>query len=119
MSPNPAPAQLNFVSNLFTSKIFLTQVASLIAVLASAEGVHVLDDPTMQVTLVAVLGAVATALLRWLAPTGPVSVSAPVVTPAAQDVPLGRSTVEIATPAAAPSTAVVTPAPFVASRSAL
>jgi hypothetical protein len=119
MPPSTAPAKLSFVSNLFTSKIFLAQVAGLVAVIAGAAGVHVLDDPTAQTELVAVLSFVGTILLRWLAPTGPVSVSAPIITPPAQDVPLGRSTVEIATPAAAPATVAVTPAPFVASRSAL
>jgi hypothetical protein len=114
--PTSAPAKLTFVSNLFTSKIFLTQVVTLAALIAGASGVHVLDDQGAQAQLVGVLDVVVTMLLRWLYPTGPVSISAPVSTPPAQDVPLGRSTVDIATPAFSPTTAVVTPSPFITER---
>lgn len=90
-----APAKLTFVSNLLTSKIFLTQVVAILASIASAAGVHLLDDQGMQQQLILVLDGVVTALLRWLFPTGPVSITAPVSTPAAQDVPVGASVVTV------------------------
>jgi hypothetical protein len=99
MNQTPAPAQLTFVSNLFTSKIFLAQLAAVIASIATAAGVHVLDDPGNQQMLIVLLGGLATMLLRWLFPTGPVSISAPISTPAAQDVPVGASVVHVAAPA--------------------
>jgi hypothetical protein len=94
----PAPAKLTFVSNLLTSKIFLAQVVTLIAMIASAAGVHVLDDQGTQAQLIGVLDVVATMLLRWLFPTGPVSLSAPISTPLAQDVPAGASVVTVPAP---------------------
>ena len=93
-----APAKLTFVSNLFTSKIFLAQAVALLASILSAAGVHVLDDQGMQQQAIVVLDVVATGLLRWLFPTGPVSISAPVVTPPAQDVPVGASVVSVPAP---------------------
>lgn len=93
-----APAQLNFVSNLFTSKIFLTQVIALAASIASAAGVHVLDDQGTQQQIIGVLDFVITAILRWQFSTGPVSVSGPVSTPSPRDVPSGVSVVTVVSP---------------------
>ncbi len=104
-----APAQLNFVSSLFTSKICLAQVVTLIASIASAAGIKVLDDPAMQQQVILVLDALATALLRWLYPTGPVSVTGPVSTPPAQNVPVGSSVVSVPAPAAMMQVATVQP----------
>jgi len=57
-----------------------------------------LDDQGTQAQLVGFLDVFATILLRWLFPTGPVSLSAPVMTPAAQDVPAGASIVTVPAP---------------------
>lgn len=94
--PAPAaPAQLNFVSSLFTSKIFLAQVVTVAASVASAAGIKILDDPAMQQQLILLLDALATALLRWQFPTGPVSVTGPASSPGAVDVPAGASVVKV------------------------
>ncbi len=90
-----APAQLTFVSNLFTSKIFLTQVVALAATVANAAGYRVLDDPMVQQQAITILDLIVTALLRWLFPTGPVSVGGPVSTPANQDIQAGASVVTV------------------------
>lgn len=91
-------AKLTFVSNLLTSKIFLTQVVALTALIAGAAGVHVLDDQGTQAQIIGILDAIITVLLRWLFPTGPVSLTAPILTPAAQDVPVGASVVTVPAP---------------------
>lgn len=91
-------AKLTFVSNLLTSKIFLTQVVALAALIAGAAGVHVLDDQGTQAQIIGILDAIITVLLRWLFPTGPVSLTAPILTPAAQDVPVGASVVTVPAP---------------------
>jgi hypothetical protein len=144
----PAPAQLTFVSSLFASKIFWTQAVALLALILSTAGYHVIDAPGAQEQLIGFLDVTATMLLRWLSPTGPVSLSAPFSTPAPQDVPagasvvtvpakadlvqasdvqpldIGRHTVEVVpasprAPAETPATTVVTaPAPFIPERSA-
>lgn len=106
---NPAPAQISFVSNLLTSKIFLAQIVTMIASIASAAGVHILDDQGMQQQAILLLDAVATALLRWLFPTGPVSLTGPVSTPANQNVPVGASVVHVAAPAEVVQTTTVQP----------
>lgn len=98
MADKVAPAQLAFVSSLFTSKIFWTQVVTLAALIASAAGVHVLDDAGTQAQVIGMLDAIATALIRWWFPTGPVSLSGPLITPAPQDVPVGASVVTVAAP---------------------
>ncbi len=91
-----APAKLQFVSSLFTSKIFLAQVVTLIATILNAAGYRVLDDPAAQQQVITILDLIVTALLRWLAPTGPVSVAGPVSTPPNRDVQVGTSVVTIA-----------------------
>ena len=92
---NPAPAQLAFVSSLFASKIFWVQVVSLVAMILSAAGVHVIDAPGAQEQIVGTLDALATMALRLWFPTGPVSLSAPFSTPANQNVPVGASVVHV------------------------
>ncbi len=95
---NMAPAQLTFVSSLFASKIFWAQVVSLIAMIATAAGVHVLDAPGAQEQLIGGLDMLATIALRLFSPTGPVSLTAPFSTPAAQDIPAGASVVSVPAP---------------------
>jgi hypothetical protein len=46
------------------SRTLWTQVVGLIAMIATASGVHVLDDPQMQAMAVAMLMALATAFFR-------------------------------------------------------
>lgn len=106
---NPAPAQLQFVSSLFASKIFWTQIITLAAMIASAAGVHVLDAPGAQEQAIGILDALATMALRLWLPTGPVSLTAPMSVPAAQDVPAGASVVHISAPTDAVQPTVVRP----------
>ena len=103
----PAPAQLIFVSNLITSKIFWTQVVTLVAMILSAAGVHVIDAPGVQEQVIGILDALATTALRLWAPTGPVSLSAPMSVPASQPVAVGASVVHVAAPAEAVQTTTV------------
>jgi hypothetical protein len=105
----PAPAQLAFVSSLFASKIFWVQVVTLVAMILSAAGVHILDAPGAQEQAIGILDALATMALRWLAPTGPVAIGAPFSTPANQDVPVGASVVHVAAPTEALQVTAVQP----------
>jgi len=105
----PAPAQITFVSSLFASKIFWAQVITLAAMILSASGVHILDAPGAQEQAIGILDALATLALRWLAPTGPVSLSGPMSTPVNQDVPVGASVVHVAAPAEAVQVTAVQP----------
>lgn len=89
-----APAKLEFVTNLITSKIFWTQVVTIIALLLSMSGVHVLDDPAVQVQLIAAIDAVVTVVFR-LYSSGPVSITGPITAPATQDVHTGASVVTV------------------------
>jgi hypothetical protein len=95
----PAPAQLAFVSSLFASKIFWTQVVTLLAMILSAAGYHVINAPGAQEQIVGGLDAIATMALRLFAATGPVSLAGPASTPPPQDVPVGASVVTVAAPA--------------------
>ncbi len=111
MNPTPAPAQLSFVSNLFASKIFWTQVVALVAMIATAAGYHLpwLETPGSQEQLVGYIDMAATFLLRWLDSAGPVSIFAPFSTPAGQPVPVGASVVHVAAPADAVQVTAVQP----------
>lgn len=106
---SPAPAQLQFVSSLFTSKIFWTQVITLIAMVLSASGVHVIDAPGVQEQLVGTLDVVFTVIFRLTGANGPVSLGAPLNTPAPVDVPPGASVVTVPTPSATLQATVVQP----------
>lgn len=66
------------MKSLFASKIFWTQAVTLAAMILSASGVKVLDSPGMQEQLIGILDALATVMLRWMSPTGPVSLTAPI-----------------------------------------
>lgn len=104
-----APAKLTFVSNLLTSKIFLTQVVTLVALVASAAGYHLLDGPGVQEQVIGFLDVGATVLLRWWLPSGPVALTAPFKTPPAQDVPAGASVVSVPAPKDSTQTPQVQP----------
>jgi hypothetical protein len=104
---NPAPAQLTFVSSLFTSKIFWAQIVSLAALVLSASGVHVIDAPGVQEQLIGGLDMLATIMLRLWFPTGPVSLTGPLSTPAAQNIPAGASVVSVPAPKDAVQVAAV------------
>ncbi len=93
-----APAQLNFVSSLFTSKIFWAQVVTLAAMILSAAGVHVIDAPGAQEQAIGILDALATMVLRLWFPTGPVSLTAPMSVPASIDVPAGGVALHVPAP---------------------
>ena len=86
-----------------------TQVVALLAFILSAAGYKVLDAPGAQEQLIGFLDVAATMLLRWLGPTGPVSLTAPFSTPAAQDVPAGASVVTVPVPADKSQTTDVQP----------
>jgi hypothetical protein len=92
-----APAKLQFVSSLLTSKIFWTQVVTVVALILNASGVHVLDDSAAQAQLIAAIDAVVTVIFR-LYSSGPVSLTAPISTPPGQDVPTGASVVSVPKP---------------------
>lgn len=93
-----APAQLQFVSSLFTSKIFWAQVVTLVAMIASACGIHLLDAPGAQEQLIGVLDAIATVLLRLFFPSGPVSLGGPLTAPDPLPIPAGTSVVSVTAP---------------------
>ncbi len=105
----PAPAQLNFVSNLFASKIFWAQVVTLAAMILSAAGVHVIDAPGAQEQAIGILDALATMVLRLWFPTGPVSLSAPMSVPASKDVQAGAVVLHVPKPEDEDQTATVSP----------
>lgn len=98
-TPPAAPAYLTFVSNLATSKIFWAQVVTLIAMVLSAAGYHVIDAPGAQEQIVGALDAITTMLLRRYAQNGPVNFTAPLTVPANQPVAVGASVVTVAAPA--------------------
>lgn len=93
----PAPAKLSFVSNLLTSKIFLTQLVALAAMIASAAGYHLLDGPGVQEQVIGFLDIVFTTIFR-LYSSGPVSLMGPLSTPSSQDIPAGASVVSVPAP---------------------
>lgn len=88
-------AQLVFVRSLFTSKIFLAQVVTLVAMVMSAAGYHLIDAPGAQEQLIGVLDVIVTTLFRWLAPTGPVSLSGPVNAPATRILEPGTQVIHV------------------------
>lgn len=68
--------------------------------IASACGVHLLDAPGAQEQLIGILDALATVVLRLWFPSGPVSVSGPLVAPPPLDIPAGTSVVSVTAPPA-------------------
>lgn len=90
-----AEAKLTFVTNIVTSKTFWAQVVTIIALGASAAGYKVLDAPGVQEQLIGALDAVATVILRLWFPSGPVSLTGPLTSPAPKDVPPGTSIVVV------------------------
>ncbi len=105
----PAPAQLNFVSSLFSSHIFWAQVVTLAAMILSAAGVHVIDGAGAQEQAIGILDALATMALRLWLPTGPVSLTAPMSVPASMDVPAGAVVLHVPKPEDRAQTPTVSP----------
>lgn len=93
-----APAKLQFVKNTLSSKILWTQIVTVIAAVLTAQGVHVLDDPATQALVITAIDGIVTAGLRMWSSGGPVSITAPMTAPPAQDVPMGASVVSVPAP---------------------
>ena len=110
----PSPASITYTTNPLLSPTVLGGVVTLLASIASAFGVHVLDDPMLQQQLVLVLGLVGTAVARWMWPNndGRLSFAAPLSTPASQDLPAGASVVNVPAPADKTQTTDVQPLPI-------
>lgn len=109
----PAPAQITFTSSLFTSPIFLGAIVTLIASIASAFGVHVLDSEAMQQQAILVLGVIITGILHWAFPNadGKLSASAPAAwnNPSPVPVQTGASAISVPHPEDANQAATVVP----------
>jgi hypothetical protein len=95
------PAQITYTTNPLLSPVVLGALVTLIASIASGYGVHVLNDPAIQQQLIVVLGIIGTAIAHWIWPgqDGKMSLSAPLSTPAPQDVPAGASVINVPAPA--------------------
>lgn len=92
--------QLVFVTSLFTSRIFWTQVIALVALIVTAAGFHpdILSQAN-QAELVGLVDALMTTIFRVTGTNGPVSLKAPIRRPPAPvDVPPGRHTLTITAP---------------------
>jgi hypothetical protein len=111
--PDQAPAQITYTTNPLLSPAVLGALVTLIASIASSFGVKVLNDPALQQQLIVVLGIVGTGLAHWMWPhqDGKMSMSAPLSTPAPQDVPAGASVINVPAPADKLQTADVQPLP--------
>jgi hypothetical protein len=120
MSNEAAPAQVTYTTNAFASPVFLGPLVTLIASVASAAGVHVLDDPALQQQLILVLGIVLTWALHWQFPgaSGKLGLDAPApwTAPASQDISTGTSVVSVPAPTATVQTTAVQPLPVSAPR---
>jgi hypothetical protein len=84
------------VKSLFTSKIFLAQVVTLVAMVATMAGYHpAWATEANQAELVSMIDLVATTAFRMFGVNGPVSLTAPISTPAPQDLLPGSQAVEV------------------------
>lgn len=102
--------RLVFVSSLFTSRIFWTQMVGLAALLATISGAHpAWADPTQQAALVGAIDMIITTVLRLVGTNGPVSLSAPLSTPPPQEMDAGVHAVQVA-PGGATATVTTLPA---------
>lgn len=97
MPDSASTAQITYTTNPLLSPTVLGGVITLLAAVAGAFGIHVLDDPALQQTLVVVLGLLCTAVARYFFPQneGRLSFFAPFSTPAPQSVPVGSSVVTV------------------------
>lgn len=111
--PDQAPAQITYTTNPLLSPAVLGALVTLIASIASSFGVKVLNDPALQQQLIVVLGIVGTGLAHWAWPhnDGKMSLSAPLSTPAPQDVPAGASVINVPAPVDKMQVADVQPLP--------
>lgn len=101
--------KLVFVASLFTSKIFWSQVIALAAMIATASGAHPQwASEASQAELVGLVDMIATTVFRLWGTNGPVSLSAPLSTPPAQDVSVGVHAVQVA-PGGATATVTTMP----------
>ena len=109
------PAQITFTTNVFASPAFLGPLITVIASLASAAGVHVLDNQVLQQQLILVLGVIITGWLHWQFPgaSGKLGVNAPAPwkAPSSQDIPAGASLVTVAAPTDIVQATAVRPLP--------
>ncbi len=97
----PQNPQLVYVASLFTSKIFYTQVLAAAATIATAFGLHpAWLSAENQVELVGALTMLATMAFRLWGSVGPVSLTAPISTPAPQELPPGVHTITVQPPLA-------------------
>ncbi len=112
---NPAPAQVTYTTNTFASPVFIGPLVTLIASIASAAGVHVLDDPAIQQQLILVLGIALTWALHWGFPSASGKLSfggpAPWTAPSPQDLQAGTSVVTVPPPTASSQVTAVQPLP--------
>lgn len=108
-----APAQITYTTNPLLSPAVLGAVVTLAASIATGMGVHVLDSPAVQQQLVVVLGILGTAFAHWMWPNqdGKMSLSAPLSTPAPQDIQPGASVVSVPLPRDKVQTTDVQPLP--------
>jgi len=97
MPDAPTAAQITYTTNPLLSPTVLGGIVTLAATIASAAGIHILDDPQLQQTLVVVLGLTSTGIARYFWPhnDGRLSFFAPFSTPPAQNVPVGSSVVTV------------------------
>lgn len=93
----PPDAQITYTTSPWLSPTFLGAIVTVLAMIASAAGIHVLDDQTVQQQLIVALGFVGTGIARYMWPQndGRLSFSAPLSTPAPQNVPVGASVVTV------------------------
>src|SRR5687768_16167766 len=109
MSTNSA--QITYTTSPLLSPTVIGGFVTFLATIASALGVHVLDDPQLQQTLVVVIGLAGTGIARYLWPhnDGRLSFTAPLSTPTPQTVPVGSSVVTVPTRDAPVQTSDVLP----------
>ncbi len=99
MTDTPQTAQVTYTTSPFLSPGVLGAAVTFIASLASAAGVHVLDNPMVQQQLILVIGIIGTAFAHWMWPhnDGKLSFNAPLSTPTPRDLPAGASIVNVST----------------------
>lgn len=100
MADNDQTATVTYTTNPLLSPGVIGLFVTLAASIASASGVHVLDNPAIQQQLVVAIGIVGTAIAHWMWPhnDGKLSFAAPLSTPAPQVLPTGTSVVTVAKP---------------------
>lgn len=92
-----SPATITYTTNPLLSPSVIGAIATILTSIASAAGIHVLDDPLIQQQLIFVIGLIGTAVAHCIWPhnDGKLSFSAPLTTPAPQSIPEGASIVVV------------------------